>query len=89
MLAAGLWGTPGIAAGLALADDANRSKAAPATGSMPNAPASSSYHDDRRQARRPTSAHSGFQVQPAFGGPHVAMRKARHRSGRRWGRVQK
>lgn len=34
-----------------------------------------------RQARRLTSAHSGFRVvQSAFGRSHVAMRKARHRS---------
>jgi hypothetical protein len=35
-LAAGLWGNPGVAAGFAMADDANRSKAAPAIGGNPS-----------------------------------------------------
>ena len=40
-LAAGLWDTPGIAAGFALAYDANRSKAAPVIGGNPSSVESS------------------------------------------------
>ncbi|MGH6858536.1 MAG: hypothetical protein ACRECP_13095 [Methylocella sp.] len=36
-MAAGLWGNPGVAAGFAMADDANWSKAAPAINGNPSA----------------------------------------------------
>jgi hypothetical protein len=68
-LAAGLWGNPGIAAEFAMADDVNRSVAAPAIGSNPRLPNQSMpltrpvpgvlsgvRQRSPRQARRPSRA---------------------------------
>jgi hypothetical protein len=68
---------PVIVTGLAFADDAIRSKAAPATGGNPSSAECPGVlvvpRRPPRQASRPTSAHGEFRVvQSAFGGPHLA-----------------
>jgi hypothetical protein len=75
----------------AMADDANPSIAAPATEALPNqsmslvrpvpAVASGGPRPPPGQARRPSRTRYRA-VRSAFGGPHVAMRKARHQNGR-------
>ena len=94
-LAAGFWGTPGIAAEFAMAGDANRSMAAPAIdgnrSSAESIYAGGAAGSWRRIRRTTATAGTGAAAIPhamdravrsAFGVPHVPMRKARHQNGR-------